>query len=160
MSRRVPDQPTCKQIVELVTDYLEGRLPLGERTLFEQHLGMPRTDDIPTMTQAARRALRQHFMQADMGISGVNFGVADSGVLHPVNVGDIVHVPISVHHFGGHSELQTKYRVHGQGLYGVSVDRCKRTGIFQAWNKGRPASSGFGAASGEGEIGFVAGAGI
>src|SRR5215213_2384441 len=46
--------------------------------LFEQHLGMPPTDDIPTMTQAARRALRQRFMQADMGISGVNFGVADS----------------------------------------------------------------------------------
>src|SRR5215211_641254 len=49
--------------------------------LFEQHLGMPPTDDIPTMTQAARRALRQHFMQADMGISGVNFGVADSGAV-------------------------------------------------------------------------------
>src|SRR5262245_46508431 len=43
--------------------------------LFEQHLGMPRTDDIPTMTLAARRALRQRFLQADMGISGVNFGV-------------------------------------------------------------------------------------
>jgi L-lactate dehydrogenase complex protein LldF len=49
--------------------------------LFEQHLGMPPTDDIPTMTQAARRALRQRFMQADMGISGVNFGVADSGAV-------------------------------------------------------------------------------
>jgi L-lactate dehydrogenase complex protein LldF len=49
--------------------------------LFEQHLGMPPTDDIPTMTQTARRALRQRFMQADMGISGVNFGVADSGAV-------------------------------------------------------------------------------
>jgi L-lactate dehydrogenase complex protein LldF len=49
--------------------------------LFEQHLGMPPTNDIPTMTQAARRALRQRFMQADMGISGVNFGVADSGAV-------------------------------------------------------------------------------
>ncbi len=38
MSMRVPDQPTCREIVELVTDYLEGRLPVGERTLFEQHL--------------------------------------------------------------------------------------------------------------------------
>jgi len=38
MSARVPDQPTCRQIVELVTDYLEGKLPLRERTLFEQHL--------------------------------------------------------------------------------------------------------------------------
>jgi L-lactate dehydrogenase complex protein LldF len=33
------------------------------------------------MTQAARQALRQRFMQADMGISGVNFGVADSGAV-------------------------------------------------------------------------------
>ena len=49
--------------------------------LFEQHLGMPRTDDIPTMTQAARRALRQRFLQADMGISGVNFGVAEGGAI-------------------------------------------------------------------------------
>lgn len=49
--------------------------------LFNQHLGMPPTDDIPTMTQTARRALRQRFLQADMGISGVNFGVADSGAI-------------------------------------------------------------------------------
>jgi len=38
MSMRVPDQPTCREIVELVTDYLEGRLAVGQRTLFEQHL--------------------------------------------------------------------------------------------------------------------------
>ncbi|NTV64248.1 MAG: iron-sulfur cluster-binding protein, partial [Oscillochloris sp.] len=49
--------------------------------LFNQHLGMPPTDDIPTMTQTARRALRQRFLQADMGISGVNFGVADEGAV-------------------------------------------------------------------------------
>jgi L-lactate dehydrogenase complex protein LldF len=49
--------------------------------LFERHLGMPPTDDIPTMTQVARRALRQRFIQADMGISGVNFGVAESGTV-------------------------------------------------------------------------------
>ena len=42
---------------------------------------MPPTDDIPTMTQAARRALRQKFLQADMGISGVNFGVAECGAV-------------------------------------------------------------------------------
>ncbi|NTW04209.1 MAG: lactate utilization protein, partial [Oscillochloris sp.] len=49
--------------------------------LFNQHLGMPLTDDIPTMTQTARRALRQRFLKADMGISGVNFGVADEGAV-------------------------------------------------------------------------------
>jgi L-lactate dehydrogenase complex protein LldF len=51
------------------------------RDLFEQHLGMPPTDDIPTMTETARRALRQRFLRADMGISGVNFGVANEGAV-------------------------------------------------------------------------------
>lgn len=51
------------------------------RDLFAQHLGMPPTDDIPTMTRTARQALRQRFLQADMGISGVNFGVAESGAI-------------------------------------------------------------------------------
>jgi L-lactate dehydrogenase complex protein LldF len=49
--------------------------------LFEQHLGMPHTQDIPTMAQTARRSLRQRFLRADMGISGVNFGIADSGAV-------------------------------------------------------------------------------
>ncbi|MBI3241748.1 MAG: iron-sulfur cluster-binding protein [Chloroflexi bacterium] len=50
-------------------------------TLFEKHLGLPRTDDIPTLTAAARKALREVFVKADIGISGVNFGVAESGTL-------------------------------------------------------------------------------
>lgn len=29
---------TCKELVELVTDYLEERLPTSERLRFEQHL--------------------------------------------------------------------------------------------------------------------------
>ncbi|NJN19084.1 MAG: iron-sulfur cluster-binding protein [Oscillochloris sp.] len=49
--------------------------------LFHKHLGVPKTDDIPTMTQTARTTLRQRFLQADMGISGVNFGVADEGAI-------------------------------------------------------------------------------
>jgi L-lactate dehydrogenase complex protein LldF len=49
--------------------------------LFQRHLGMPPTLDVPTMTQAARRALRQRVLRADMGISGVNFGVANSGAI-------------------------------------------------------------------------------
>ena len=31
------------------------------------------------MTQLARRVLRQAFLTADIGISGVNFGVAETG---------------------------------------------------------------------------------
>ncbi len=33
---------TCRQITGLVTDYLEGRLPLGQRLRFQVHLGMCR----------------------------------------------------------------------------------------------------------------------
>ncbi len=29
---------TCKELVELITEYLEGTLPLRERTRFEEHL--------------------------------------------------------------------------------------------------------------------------
>ncbi|MEK7277851.1 MAG: LutB/LldF family L-lactate oxidation iron-sulfur protein [Chloroflexota bacterium] len=49
--------------------------------LFEKHLGLPRTDDIAALTAAARVALRQVFLTADIGISGVNFGVAETGML-------------------------------------------------------------------------------
>jgi L-lactate dehydrogenase complex protein LldF len=35
--------------------------------------------DIPAMTQLARRVLREEFINADMGISGVNFAVAETG---------------------------------------------------------------------------------
>jgi anti-sigma factor RsiW len=33
------DDLTCRELVELVTDYLEGALSLGERRRFERHLG-------------------------------------------------------------------------------------------------------------------------
>ncbi len=33
---------TCRELTELVTDYLEGRLGLRERLRFEFHLGMCR----------------------------------------------------------------------------------------------------------------------
>lgn len=49
--------------------------------LFEKHLGLPPADDIPAMTAAARQALRGVFVTADIGVSGVNFGVAESGTL-------------------------------------------------------------------------------
>jgi len=49
--------------------------------LFEKHLGLPRTDDVPTLINAARQTLRQTFINADVGISGVNFGVAETGTL-------------------------------------------------------------------------------
>jgi anti-sigma factor RsiW len=35
---RHPDPLVCREFVELVTDYLEGRLPPQERVRFEAHL--------------------------------------------------------------------------------------------------------------------------
>ncbi|HEY6911974.1 MAG TPA: zf-HC2 domain-containing protein [Myxococcales bacterium] len=37
MTARVPEL-SCREIVELVTDYLEGRMPPAERARFDQHL--------------------------------------------------------------------------------------------------------------------------
>jgi L-lactate dehydrogenase complex protein LldF len=50
-------------------------------TLFHERLGVPYTDDPAEMTAIARRTLRREFLTADMGISGVNFGVADTGTI-------------------------------------------------------------------------------
>jgi anti-sigma factor RsiW len=35
---RDPDQLTCRELVELVTDYFEDALPADERARFEQHV--------------------------------------------------------------------------------------------------------------------------
>jgi len=48
---------------------------------FEEKIDLPFTTEIPTLTAAARRVLRQRFLDADAGISGVNFGVAETGTL-------------------------------------------------------------------------------
>ena len=48
---------------------------------FAEKLGVPYTEDVVTLTQVARRMLRQKFLTADIGISGVNFGVAENGLL-------------------------------------------------------------------------------
>ncbi|HRI63516.1 MAG TPA: zf-HC2 domain-containing protein [Polyangium sp.] len=39
MSLVVQTHPTCKEIVELITSYLEGALTSDERDRFEMHLG-------------------------------------------------------------------------------------------------------------------------
>ena len=48
---------------------------------FGEKLGMPYTTDVKVMCDVARRVLREIFLTADIGLSGVNFGVAESGVL-------------------------------------------------------------------------------
>ena len=49
--------------------------------LFNEHLSIPLLDDIEAMARAAREALRDKFLQADLGISGANFVVAETGTL-------------------------------------------------------------------------------
>jgi L-lactate dehydrogenase complex protein LldF len=49
--------------------------------IFHEKLGIPLTTDIPTLTNTARAALRQTFLNADIGITGVNVGVAETGSL-------------------------------------------------------------------------------
>ena len=53
------------------------REQVGE--LFAEKLGEPYTDDPPTLTAMARKALREKMLTADMGISGGNTACAETG---------------------------------------------------------------------------------
>ncbi|MGE3109164.1 MAG: LUD domain-containing protein [Phycisphaerales bacterium] len=46
---------------------------------FQRELGAPYTEDPQTLTMIAREHLRQAYRQADLGISGANFLIADTG---------------------------------------------------------------------------------
>ncbi len=49
--------------------------------LFVEKVGIEPTDDVAVLTQTARRILRERFAEAEVGISGVNFGVAETGTI-------------------------------------------------------------------------------
>jgi L-lactate dehydrogenase complex protein LldF len=49
--------------------------------LFTTELGIPPTDDVGQLTRTARHTLRERFASADVGISGVNFGIAETGTI-------------------------------------------------------------------------------
>ena len=49
--------------------------------LFERILGTPAESDITALAGVARRVLREKFLQADMGMTGANFGVAETGTI-------------------------------------------------------------------------------
>ncbi len=58
--------------------------------LFVNKLGIRRTVEPPELTQAAREALREKFLTADMGTSGVNMACAETGHITTVsNEGNI-----------------------------------------------------------------------
>lgn len=47
--------------------------------LFVEKVGIEKTEDVDVLTKTARRILREKFAAAQVGISGVNFGVAETG---------------------------------------------------------------------------------
>lgn len=47
--------------------------------LFQEKLGEPFTAEHQALTRIARKHLREDYLKAEMGISGVNFGIADTG---------------------------------------------------------------------------------
>jgi L-lactate dehydrogenase complex protein LldF len=49
--------------------------------VMSERLAVPYTDDAKALAAIARARLRQEFLQADMGISGANFGVAETGTI-------------------------------------------------------------------------------
>ncbi len=50
--------------------------------LFAEHIpGVDYTDNVDTLIQIGRRVLREKFEQAEIGLSGVNFAVAETGTL-------------------------------------------------------------------------------
>jgi L-lactate dehydrogenase complex protein LldF len=49
--------------------------------LLSEHTGKPMPDDPASLAQAGRRLLRDKFAHADMGISGANFAVAETGTI-------------------------------------------------------------------------------
>jgi L-lactate dehydrogenase complex protein LldF len=55
------------------------RQEVGE--IFARELNIPFTEDISELTAVAREELRRTFLDADVGISGVNFGVVEDGAL-------------------------------------------------------------------------------
>ncbi len=49
--------------------------------LFVEKVGIEPTDDVDVLTRTARNILRERFAEAEIGISGVNFGVAETGTI-------------------------------------------------------------------------------
>ena len=49
--------------------------------LFVEKVGIEKTENVDVLTKTARRILRQRFAEAQVGISGVNFGVAETGTI-------------------------------------------------------------------------------
>jgi L-lactate dehydrogenase complex protein LldF len=68
-----------------VPSHIIGRRCTGpasaSRGCSHEHLGTPPDADPEALTRAPRAALRRAFLRADMGVTGVNFAVAESGTV-------------------------------------------------------------------------------
>lgn len=64
--------------------------------LFAEKLGIPYTEDPVELLRVARGKLRENFLEADMGISGVNYAIADSGTFCIVENEANAHLTISL----------------------------------------------------------------
>lgn len=49
--------------------------------LFQRELGSAKTDNPEELTMIAREALRKRYIAADVGITGANFGIAETGMI-------------------------------------------------------------------------------
>lgn len=47
--------------------------------LFSEKLGIPYSEDPLVLTETARKILREKFLNADMGVTGANFGIVENG---------------------------------------------------------------------------------
>jgi len=64
--------------------------------LFHEKLGAPYTEDPTELLKIARALLRNKFLKADMGISGVNFAIANSGSFCVVENEANAHLTVSL----------------------------------------------------------------
>ncbi len=65
-------------------------------SIFREKLGVEYSEDPHELLQIARRVLREKFLNADMGISGVNFAMADSGSFCVVENEANAHLAVSL----------------------------------------------------------------
>src|SRR6266404_2065630 len=49
--------------------------------LFVEKVGIEKTEDVDVLTKTARRILRERFAEAEVGISGANFCIAETGTI-------------------------------------------------------------------------------
>lgn len=56
-----------------------SRLEIAQ--LFHEKLGIPYSDDATHLTNTARDILRDKFLNADMGVTGANFGIIENGTI-------------------------------------------------------------------------------